>query len=334
MVYICESQNLMLTKSLIRSLLRRYAVGAPIAHVCLQIGARDLSRKIGSLCRYIPPTIDVEVPHYLARGRHFSMHSGRGLDQVARPIWWQGWSGFERPLPELFGALTRHARCVLDVGSYSGFYSLVAACCSQDAQIFAFEPFPIMQHWLRANIKLNNWDDRIHIVRCAIGDHIGDAELYIPTSGTDLLESACSLNSRFAAEHLAALQVDVRTLDDFTAEMACAPVDVIKIDVESQEHFVLRGAGRILREDRPIVFLEVLQQASCQELEGIRSEAGYLCAVLHEGSVHWRDSIAPDPMWPNQVLCPEEKIEQLVECITMLGLASIGSMKDMRVPKR
>jgi FkbM family methyltransferase len=237
------------------------------------------------------------------------MYGVGGLDQVARMLWWLDWGGYEKPLPDLLAALSRDARVVFDVGAYTGFYAMVAASCNLNAQVFAFEPYPTARAWLEKNIALNALAGQIHIVPYAVSDQAGEADFYVPTTETGLMETSSSLASEFHAEHLQVLKVPVLTLDGFKAQRGCGPIDLMKIDVETLEHRVLRGARGILLEDRPIIFLEILRGTDCAPLEFVRIEAGYVDGVLHEKGIDWRDqtvAMTRDEL-RDHMFCPAEK---------------------------
>jgi len=74
--------------------------------------------------------------------------------------------------------------------------------------------------------------------------------------------------------------IPLRTLDGLCDELAFRP-DILKLDVEGYEISVLRGAQRILRQDRPLLFLEIHPQrirelgGSPAELWTVLVEAGY-----------------------------------------------------------
>jgi hypothetical protein len=87
-----------------------------------------------------------------------------------------------------------------------------------------------------------------------------------------------------------AISIPLRTLDDVREEQAFRP-DVMKVDVEGYEIFALRGARRILGEDRPLLFLEAhprrLQElgGSMKELWELLANAGYRALDLHGSPV-------------------------------------------------
>ncbi len=311
-------------KNLMVMLLRNRALGRPAIFLCKRIGLAKLGSKIAVNCGFIPDIVDVEIPKKLAARGRFSMHSLGGLDQVARTMWFIDWDGYEKPYPDLFAACSRDAGCVLDVGSYSGFYSLLAANCNETSQIFAFEPYPTARKWLEKNIAVNGLSDRIRVVPSAVSDEVGEADLYVPTTVTGWMETASSLDGKFTREHSEVLKVAVVSLDEFKRTSGCRQIDLMKLDVEACEHRVLGGAQTIFENDRPIIFLEILSSNRHTDvLETIRKKARYLDGVLHTEGIDWREHTA----WVDQhkdhandhVFCPEEKKDRLEEIVRSLG---------------
>ena len=282
--------------------------GRMAARLCRWAGAEGTSRKISQLCNYVPNTVRVDVPARVARRPTFTMAGLDGLDQVARVIWWRGWDFYERPFPSLFASMSRGASCVFDIGAYTGFYSMIAASCSEDARIVAFEPFPPVRQRLTANIARNGLAGRVRIEPSALGDAPGATKLYVPTTKTGLLETASSLNPEFRAAHLEAIDVEVTTLDAFCASMGAEP-DLIKLDVESFEPRVLRGGEGVLRRRRPTIFLEILQATDCDALEQIRTRHEYRCGVLRRDGVRLAPRVSYVPEDTNQVLIPDESLD-------------------------
>jgi FkbM family methyltransferase len=307
---------------LIDQLKHRY-LGVPAAVISKNLGAIELSRKLSSLCGYVPPIVDVHIHGDRTQPAQFRMASAHGIEQVARTLWWEGWPGFERPFPDLFAAWSRESRHVLDVGAYSGFYSLIAASYPNVVKSYAFEPFADVRALLETNIRLNRMGDKIEVVAAAVSEQAGEADFYIPTTSTGLIESGSSLNPRFhEALHekiLRTIKVPMVTVDSFVEQKGCRPLDLMKIDVESQEHRVLLGARRTLREDRPVIFLEILPQADCEALELLRAELGYACGLLQPEGILWQDRVEYVCNYNNHFLCPAEKVAHFNELVAATG---------------
>jgi FkbM family methyltransferase len=294
-------------------------LGVPAAVLCHRLGADETSRKFSTLCGYVPPVVDVFIGGDRSRPPSFRMRGAGGREHVARSLWWGGWEAYEKPMPDLFAACCREARHVLDVGGYSGFYAMIAASFPNVAKSYAFEPLPEMRAVLEENVRLNRLGDRIEVIPSAVSDHAGEADFFVPTTRTGLMESSSSLNPEFHESHLQTLRVPLVTLDDFADERGCRPVELMKIDVETQEHRVLLGAQRILREDRPVIFLEILAKADCDALESIRAERNYACGLLHPGGVTWRSSAAHVEDRNDQVFCPVERLGRFEALVRSAG---------------
>jgi len=299
--------------------LRYRLLGVPAASFFHLVGADEISRKISSLCGYIPPVVDIYVRGDRTRPSSFRMHSVRGLDQVVRTIWWGDWSAYERPLPDLFVAFSCESRFVLDIGAYSGFYSMIAASCPNVAKCYAFEPLPEVRVNLERNVGLNRMVDRIEVLPFAVCDQSGEADFFVPTTKTGLVESSSSLNARFHHQHLCAIKVPLVTIDEFIGQKGCHPVDLIKIDVESQEHRVLLGARRLLRVDRPVIFLEILREARCDMLEATREEFAYACGLLRPDGIVWQERVEYVLHQNDHVLCPAEKVDHFSKVVRSIG---------------
>ena len=312
------SQNI-LKRSIVR-LLKHRVFGVPAAMACQAIGAEKLRRKISFECGHVPSTVQVDLPSHLADKGRFLMAGVGGLDQVARIMHWHGWDGYEKPMPDLFAATSRDTSCVLDVGSYTGFFSMIAATCSPKAEIYAFEPFPTARGWIEKNLAMNHLADRIHIAPVAVNDEAGEANLYVPTTNTGLMETASSLNAEFRGmDHLDTIKVEMVVLDDYLESHQAGPVGLMKIDVESLEHRVLRGARKTLKNDRPYVFVEILEGADVDAIDEVRRDADYLSGILHPGGIRWEVMPKANAEWHDHILCPIEKKGRIEELARAMG---------------
>jgi FkbM family methyltransferase len=146
----------------------------------------------------------------------------------------------------LFVRFLDPAGAFLDVGSHIGYYALYVR--PRVAHVFAFEPDPRNLPALSGNL---GWHQGITIVKKAVSSQAGHAGFVVPG------ESAISHLQRPDEPGTGGvvIQVDVVTLDDFTAALPWK-ITGIKIDVEGFDFEVLKGAVNLLRRDHPLVLTE------------------------------------------------------------------------------
>jgi len=142
-----------------------------------------------------------------------------------------------------------------DVGAHIGLYSMLLTAVFPDGHVraTAFEPTPSTGDLLAALVDSN--DLTVGLVRRAVADEEGTATLYL----SDKAETSNSLAEGFRASG-EAVEVATTTIDAYCRESRRSP-DVIKIDVETLEAKVLRGAAATLRDRRPSVVCELLPAA-------------------------------------------------------------------------
>ena len=130
----------------------------------------------------------------------------------------------------------------IDVGANIGAYSILAA--SQiGCKTIAFEPSEKNYSILQANLHLNNLQEFIEIHNFALGEK----------NETKTIGTKGALTYITNNQNLDLQKIEIQRLDDF-AEYA----QIIKIDVEGFEEFVLKGAERVLNHpDTHAVILEL-----------------------------------------------------------------------------
>jgi FkbM family methyltransferase len=120
--------------------------------------------------------------------------------------------------------------------------------------VYAFEPFDTNADLLERSIVENGFADRVRFARAAVGAAPGHAMLTFPdetlnSGGAYVLPAggAPLPGNRVKAVPVVALDaLDIRR-----------PVRFMKMDVEGAEPQVIRGAERLLREDRPTIVSEL-----------------------------------------------------------------------------
>ena len=193
-------------------------------------------------------------------------------DFVARHYFWSGKDAYEGTSLALWAKLAQTSPIVLDVGSYTGVYSLAAACANPKCKVFAFEPLDRNYSRLLLNRAVNNLGN-IQTVGKAVSDRDGSLELNV-YSGDAVLVSGSSLVEKENAKAVEKKIVGTVRLDNFLGDKL-ARVGQMKIDAEGAEHLVLAGAREVIKRDMPDLFVELLTSADLQSLATFFDGLGY-----------------------------------------------------------
>ncbi|MDF5758140.1 FkbM family methyltransferase [Spongiactinospora sp. TRM90649] len=160
----------------------------------------------------------------------------------------------------LFERLAAGSGTILDVGANIGVYACTGAShLPEGGRLVAFEPVPENLGYLRANIDRNGLGDRVTVEPAAVGAAPGELTLHLSGEQSGK-HSASAVN---AGEATGSVSVPMTSIDAYLAEGGLRP-DIIKIDVEGYEGFVLRGAAETLA-GLPTLLFEVHPelQANC-----------------------------------------------------------------------
>jgi FkbM family methyltransferase len=136
---------------------------------------------------------------------------------------------------------------LFDVGAHRGLFSLVYCALSPDRRAVLFEPSASLTKDANRLIALNGFERRAEVRVCGVGDRAGRR---------DMVEDALGFARDAGSGSTRAESIDFTTLDDEWRRTGVAPA-IVKIDVEGAEAEVIRGAAALLREVRPILFLEL-----------------------------------------------------------------------------
>lgn len=175
---------------------------------------------------------------------------------------------FETKTLAMWASWCGHGGVVLDIGAYTGLFSIVARL--RGAQAIAFEPMPQNRERFQMNCSRNGISRKVNSE--AVCDEVGLRVLhYNPIPFT----SGASLVRRTGA----ALTVSTVTVDSLHLQR----LDAVKIDVERGEAAVLRGAYDTLRRLHPKLIVEVLDDVRADEVRACLLPLDYRrTAVLDE----------------------------------------------------
>ena len=181
--------------------------------------------------------------------------------------------------PETLSAweqITKKKKLVLDVGAYTGVFSLIASRKDGSLRCVAFEPNPVSYGKLVENIDINNAAHRVKTINVGLGERAGHISLVVPAlrTGSSAVQLKTSMINRDTQEWLEIRDIKIDTIDSVLSAESNS-VDAIKIDVEGYELNVLKGATERLKSDKPIILLECLSFLELEEISKFLETFGY-----------------------------------------------------------
>ena len=183
---------------------------------------------------------------------------------IAERLYWFGESkGYEPEVLHWWRRFCAASTNILELGTNIGYYAVQGGRINPTARYTAVEPHPGAAAACRGNLLLNGITNVSVLEAAAVGDpHIPFVELYLPGGRDHYEEAPCSgFASDNELHHPGVEEVaSYRTLTVHALELrSLLPgVDLLKIDVEGQEHSLLSSAEDLLRCYKPSMFLEVL----------------------------------------------------------------------------
>ncbi|HZA34014.1 MAG TPA: FkbM family methyltransferase [Vicinamibacterales bacterium] len=177
---------------------------------------------------------------------------------------------------------------VVDAGAHIGLFAMhMAAAVGPSGSVHCFEPFEANAACLELAIAENRFERRVILERAAVGAMHGTGQLiFAPATLNSGGAFIGAPGASVPAGH-ETLPVRLIALDEYPLPR---PISFIKIDVEGAEPQALRGAARLLREDRPLILSEV-HPSQLKLVSGITpaafiaqiAELGYRCHLLGAG---------------------------------------------------
>lgn len=214
--------------------------------------------------------------------------------EVAKALYW-GRGRMPRPQDafalETVTRLAKEADVLLDVGAYTGVFSLAGAAANPSLQIHAYEIIPEVAAALEANLRRNDFAERVQVHLEGLGQ--SGVTMRVPTGeGGSALPSFYSSRMHFDE----GVQVLFQSLDSLIEILGGVHRVVMKVDVEGTEDELFRHGQDFLERFHPDMLCEVLEGvADPSTLEGLLSPHGYRFYALRERAMIARGGIQPDP---------------------------------------
>ncbi len=143
--------------------------------------------------------------------------------------------------------LLNDKRRFLDIGANVGTYSYYFKKSFQ--KVDAFEPLSEITYRLK---PFHNENFKVHNV--AVSNKVGELRLNIPMLNGVPIPSLASIEERDGECEVRIVKVETIDSYDFN------DVDLIKIDVEGHEQCVIEGAIKVIKNNNPILIVEIEQR--------------------------------------------------------------------------
>ncbi len=173
---------------------------------------------------------------------------------------------FEEDESEFLRSIAESGMKVIDVGANVGIYTvLLGKAIRPFGHIWSFEPYQPVASYLKRNIEMNELDN-VTVIEKAVAEKEGVLDFHIFSDGDDVYNSLGAAER--PEEQLYAVRkipVSVTTLDTVADETGIEKIDILKIDVEGAEEWVLKGAERLIRRSPNLQIVMELYEPSVQQ---------------------------------------------------------------------
>ncbi len=219
---------------------------------------------------------------------------------------------YEADLSTLFARYLKPDMTVFDIGAHYGYMTLLcASLVGSGGRVHAFEPTPSTFGMLQRNTA-----DKPNVVINQVAVYSEPGELKLLDFGLVLAAFNSAAGGRLDAstqQRIAPHEFTARavTIDGYVESSGAKP-DLIKIDAEKAELAILTGAERTLRTHRPIIVMEVGDEADAPpERASARQVRHLLDRDYHIYRLEGRDLVRQEPRErydpDNLVFVPAEK---------------------------
>lgn len=241
---------------------------------------------------------------------------GHLTSYITKVCFWKGIKGFEYDSVKIFAGLVKNINVFVDIGANIGYYSLLASCINDRLNVIAFEPFNDACEALKLNIMYNRFRN-IKVEEVALSDKAGVATLYyaINKDFPDYKYQLGGKNSLVEFENSPSGKIEIftMTLDDYAIQNDLVEVDLIKMDTEATEYFILKGAENLIKKCKPIILCEVLTGYNEDKLEELFLRLEYGFYLVKENVLSRINSLKNSPNHKNDYFFIPDGKEHIIK---------------------
>ncbi|MBN2636997.1 MAG: FkbM family methyltransferase [Prolixibacteraceae bacterium] len=176
---------------------------------------------------------------------------------------------------------------VLDLGANIGVTSYHLSKKLPFSTVFSFEPLELNMNTLKRLKKRFNLKN-IQEYLVAVGEENGTLEMVMPVINDVPMHGLSHVVHAENTENNEGLKYEVPViyLDGFEPiKSAEKRVTAMKIDVENFEYFVLKGAEKLINQNRPIIYCELWDNDNRKKCIDLLNNLGYSALVLQKNKL-------------------------------------------------
>lgn len=174
-------------------------------------------------------------------------------EHIQQQLFWYGY--YEKELRELLKKIVKPGDVFLDLGANVGYFSLLVANNFPSVKVISFEPVKALFQFMKENISLNNLKN-ISAINTAVGEKNEEKELFVSSPNNAGMSSFHQPENYSGKKE----RVKVVAIDDWFKTSGLPKIDLIKIDIEGSELAALKGMKEVLRDQKPVLIIEVNPQ--------------------------------------------------------------------------
>jgi len=224
------------------------------------------------------------------------------------------YGSWEKESLKIWALLSKQSDVIIDIGSNTGIYSLLAAANNHKAKIIAIEPVPLNYNILKQNIKVNK--SKIKSVKIAISNTSGKAVMHMLKNHINYMTS---VNKNRYAEHpeiqnnieTQIITIKIEPFNYIIDKYKLTTLDLIKLDVEGHEIEVLQSMMPYIQQSKPCVLIEIIDDTIAAFVEMQFRKLNYCFVAINEQSV----STVVSKIWNNDhhnfLLCSPQHLNML-----------------------
>tara|TARA_A100000171_G_scaffold52970_1_gene74752 strand:- start:2237 stop:3070 length:834 start_codon:yes stop_codon:yes gene_type:complete len=210
-----------------------------------------------------------------------------------------------------FFYLAKHHEVIYDVGANVGYTALIAMVQNPDRDYFLIDPNPLALQKAQYNLMVNNLGFKARYYAAFVSDKNNETVKFY-TLGAGAAGSMHSSHAASAASVNSFQEVSTVTLDYLLNYYGVRP-DLVKIDVEGAETWVMNGANNLANETRCAFFIEMhdveslsMEDATNKMITWAKS-ADYNVWYLKTGEILDSGTIVKDRGKCHLLILPSEK---------------------------